>query len=352
VLQLSEKKKAIFQSFVSRLYAQPLDGAILRGCLEEACRLADTDYSSVMTFLPGKADKPLLFASITPPDFLPLYFSLAKQDYLLDRLIKTNRQYVVGRHEDYTLRQNKEFMTLVQRARPITDMVYTPLIIKGNLHGFWSMAPAGRKGPFYSDRQLAMIDFLHFFLHDAVKRHIENPPDGAQVAYLSPNGDILSAGRRIGALLMGYMGRNRFIPENLASHSPAFTLLRAFRAFVADPYNPATRRVAIAGPKGSLVFRFELMRTARLEDFIPDVPYVRLVLEDADSEPCLRDIPERFNLSRRKRDIVRCIFRGLSNKAIAKELRIEESTVKRHTHSIYEKTGLRSRVELITRLYL
>jgi len=48
--------------------------------------------------------------------------------------------------------------------------------------------------------------------------------------------------------------------------------------------------------------------------------------------------------------VVRGIYQAQSNKVIAFSLGIDESTVKRHTHNIYEKTGLRSRVELVQNL--
>jgi len=35
------------------------------------------------------------------------------------------------------------------------------------------------------------------------------------------------------------------------------------------------------------------------------------------------------------------------NKEIAQELGVDESTIKRHTHNIFEKTGFHSRVELV-----
>jgi hypothetical protein len=39
--------------------------------------------------------------------------------------------------------------------------------------------------------------------------------------------------------------------------------------------------------------------------------------------------------------------RGLSNRLIARELRISEATVKRHTANIYPKIGVRSRNEAV-----
>jgi DNA-binding CsgD family transcriptional regulator len=44
------------------------------------------------------------------------------------------------------------------------------------------------------------------------------------------------------------------------------------------------------------------------------------------------------------------VLRGLSTRAIAEELAIAPSTVQAHLTSIFGKTGLRSRRELVNRL--
>jgi DNA-binding NarL/FixJ family response regulator len=54
----------------------------------------------------------------------------------------------------------------------------------------------------------------------------------------------------------------------------------------------------------------------------------------------------RFNLTMRERDIVRAIVAGQSNKDIADRLRLSTQTVKHHLTSIFDKTGVSSRLEL------
>jgi DNA-binding CsgD family transcriptional regulator len=55
----------------------------------------------------------------------------------------------------------------------------------------------------------------------------------------------------------------------------------------------------------------------------------------------------KYDVSPRETDIVREICNGLSNKEISDKLFISLQTVKDHTHRIYTKTNLRSRVQLI-----
>jgi DNA-binding CsgD family transcriptional regulator len=59
------------------------------------------------------------------------------------------------------------------------------------------------------------------------------------------------------------------------------------------------------------------------------------------------DFCKRFEVSPRETDIVREICNGLSNKEISEKLFISLQTVKDHSHRIYIKTNVKSRVQLI-----
>jgi DNA-binding NarL/FixJ family response regulator len=54
----------------------------------------------------------------------------------------------------------------------------------------------------------------------------------------------------------------------------------------------------------------------------------------------------RTELSERERQITLLIARGLKNKEIASSMLITEQTVKNHIHNVFEKLGVRDRLEL------
>jgi DNA-binding NarL/FixJ family response regulator len=61
--------------------------------------------------------------------------------------------------------------------------------------------------------------------------------------------------------------------------------------------------------------------------------------------------PDNGALTRREHEIVSLMTQGLSNKEIARQLRIQNATVKNHIHSILAKLHVRRRGEVAARIY-
>jgi DNA-binding NarL/FixJ family response regulator len=57
----------------------------------------------------------------------------------------------------------------------------------------------------------------------------------------------------------------------------------------------------------------------------------------------------RFNLTRRERELMELLVRGLSNGRIADELVLTEKTVKNHLNHVYAKLGVSHRAEAVAR---
>ncbi len=79
----------------------------------------------------------------------------------------------------------------------------------------------------------------------------------------------------------------------------------------------------------------------------------RDIPEKTDAVPWIEvtEVPEetavRFELTLRERELVPYIARGLANKQIAAELGISAATVRTHIYNLFQKTGAKSRIELL-----
>jgi DNA-binding CsgD family transcriptional regulator len=74
---------------------------------------------------------------------------------------------------------------------------------------------------------------------------------------------------------------------------------------------------------------------------------LNLFPDETKKEISFEEFCKKFEVSPRETDIVREICNGLSNKEISEKLFITLQTVKDHTHRIYIKTNVKSRVQLI-----
>jgi len=66
-----------------------------------------------------------------------------------------------------------------------------------------------------------------------------------------------------------------------------------------------------------------------------------------DYEERLRKFFEKYGITSREEEILRLILKGMSNREIEKKLFISENTVRNHVYNIYQKLGVKNRLELI-----
>jgi DNA-binding CsgD family transcriptional regulator len=60
---------------------------------------------------------------------------------------------------------------------------------------------------------------------------------------------------------------------------------------------------------------------------------------------------EAYGLTQRELDVTRAIARGLGTAEMAKHLFISQHTVRDHVKSVFEKTGVSSRGELVAKVF-
>ena len=76
-----------------------------------------------------------------------------------------------------------------------------------------------------------------------------------------------------------------------------------------------------------------------------------IIIEPTKPEELLPFSMTAYGLSPREEEIVKFVVRGLPTARISRTLFISEHTVNNHLRSVFEKVGVRSRGELVKRLF-
>ena len=108
-----------------------------------------------------------------------------------------------------------------------------------------------------------------------------------------------------------------------------------------------------SGASGYLLKNIEMeelvsaIRRAASGDSVVSPQMTAKLIQGVREQPRVSDkLVERDRFSPRERDILSCLARGESNKEIARELDLAESTVKIHVQNIFKKLGVTSRVQV------
>jgi DNA-binding CsgD family transcriptional regulator len=124
----------------------------------------------------------------------------------------------------------------------------------------------------------------------------------------------------------------------------AVLALAAFARGHATP-EPAADVVAVPAPNGWITLHASLPEGA-------GSGRVAIVLERSASPQTTTLRLEAHGVTAREREIAALLARGLSNAEIAAELVLSPYTVQDHVRSLFEKTGVGSRQELVARIFL
>jgi DNA-binding CsgD family transcriptional regulator len=80
-------------------------------------------------------------------------------------------------------------------------------------------------------------------------------------------------------------------------------------------------------------------------------PQTVIIIEPTKPEELLPFSMSAYGLSPREEELVKLVVRGLTTARISRTLYISEHTVQNHLRSVFEKVGVRSRGELVKRLF-
>ena len=92
-----------------------------------------------------------------------------------------------------------------------------------------------------------------------------------------------------------------------------------------------------------------VLHGARLVD--SGEPRIAVIIEPAHPARIYPLLVSAYRLTDREQDVTRLVLQGVSTAQIADELVVSTHTVQQHLKSVFDKTGVRSRRELVARIF-
>jgi DNA-binding CsgD family transcriptional regulator len=350
-MHLSDDRLRLVHDLIANLYSRLFDEALVLDTAQSVCELVDAQYFSLVQFQSRNRSR-LSIVSNNPPEYIPIYLSVWKKDFIIESVIARGWECVLTRIPDYDRPEHQEFIKTVQYARPISDLIYVPIRIDSVIYGHWSLARTGLQSPCFTEDELALFRFITSFLNDTLERPLFLPPIEDDIAYLDYDGRIVGSGNRIQEVFDTLFGHGH-IDEAGTGGELWRVFGRRYRNFLHRPMKIGMDKLDLRVRGRQFLFSFNLIRTGIVPMKQKDSPHATARLLETSLKSTVAVPAEQavasghFEFSRLEHEVLNGIFRGKTNKEIEQSLGIDESTVKRYTHNIYEKTGFRSHVELV-----
>lgn len=347
------EKEILLENTIRNLFTRKFDDSLLADTAEASSALIDGHYFTFCQFGDSRGEKPL-FISNNPPDFVPVYLSVMEYDFLTNAVVERGKEYVLRRNPEFHAPENRRFIRPLQDSRPISDIIFEPISIRGGIRGYCALGRAGLHSAWYSDSEVELFRFVASFIKDAFVRSMIPEPDSDDIAYLDFEGNFLSSGERIADICEELFEWEKSLRSENAKYNAEVFGIR-FARFMLGEKTVGIERLKLCSGRKEFHFVLERLQDPPLLERCRGPCATLRWLDrpfDAYAEPTLDfdRLSSVFGITLREFQVIRGIFQAKSNKTIAYELHVDESTVKRHTHNIYEKTGFKTRVELVQHL--
>lgn len=336
---ISDDKIEKTREIIRSLYTLPCSASSIALELAALQSLINADYNAVL-ILPSAQQKDATILSNNPSGYIDVYKTVIHEDFLMEAIIEKNSAYIMARDPSFNIPEHMHFIDTVQQSRPISDIMYMPIRTNKALFGHFAIGRAGLSSPFFSDEEVNLFLFIAPFIADFLAHSLDLGPPPEFGAYVDYQGNAVVAGARFRKLGL----------VNAALYSLIQT---AYLRFLHGQLEPGMNQLSLSVGSKTYSVHFSLLPATDLRTQSTGIPFASVDI----LEPLMPDVSEKpftsikwldpYGLTLREKQVVEELYRGLSNKSIALKLGVDESTIKRHTHNIYEKTGFGSRVELL-----
>jgi DNA-binding CsgD family transcriptional regulator len=338
------------REFIRIAQSRPINRECIHDLFRPLLATFSSEYAAVL-LLPNRYVRDPVFISNNPPEFLHAYLPLLKKDFLMSNLVETTGITLLSSFSPDYLADNEEFCTAVQKIRPVSDICYVPLMINGYLAGYLAIGRAGIHSPGYKRDELEVFTWLTGFLIEGYCRTLGGEPISDERALLDAAARVVQQGSLIGDAFNELFG-------SAARENPACGTNMNSLSFT-NWYNGNLFGTASPGDlmlrKGHRTYRFgfRLLNADPMRIYFPHEPQGEIILKRGTNSGGLLKIEryaDLYGLTIREEEMIRSIYRGMTNKEIAAYHRISPETVKRHIYNIFAKCGVRSRTQLVMKL--
>lgn len=283
---------------------------------------------------------------------------LAEHEYVLDDVNKFSYLARSGYRAGALSRATHGNLLLSARARdasaiaaPIGDELRAAFVVDG---AYWGGGDFIREpgGAWYTDEEVRFLASLSSHFGEGFRRAIIRPQiqledatdDAPGVVVLGPDGGEVS----ITAQAERWIGELVEDPPPAHAHEARAVQVVAARArhgaSDGEPDLPARVRTQTRGGRWLLLYATPL--SGALAD------QVAVIIQPAAPHDVAPLIASAYRLTERERGVTELCLKGLSTKQIAAALHLSAYTVQDHLKSIFDKTGVRSRAELLGQVFL
>jgi DNA-binding CsgD family transcriptional regulator len=249
------------------------------------------------------------------------------------------------------VRQSQRVRELVQSRLGCTDELRVIAMTSNQLWGGMAMFRDDHSMP-YSEDEVHFVSSLSAFLARglrvgllsrlAAERSVSSAANGPAVLVFETDGQLREAS-------VGAMNRlTEVVPDVQAPGSSAVvaSLIAAARRYAAGVTDvlPSSR---VRGSGGE----WAVLHASPLSTAAGTATSIVVTIEEARPPEIVPLVVAAFGLTPRERDVTQLVLQGLETREIATTLRLSPLTVQDHLKSIFSKTGIGSRRELVARVF-
>lgn len=303
--------------------------------------------------LVGRSGEVLHVRSDAPTNFLLEYEDYGRDDDPVLQFVLRHRRPIDSRRAARKDVWENSGACSALGGAGLSHSLQAPLVASGRVIGTINFARS-KEMPEFSDTDLSSAQLISELLAMAIERARRFEDTGNRTTVMERALNQVPQALIVTDLNARVLFRNRsacdaeLVDGHHPSPPPNRNSVEASLVEAIAQFGTNGKRVHIRSFKDSSSQKHRIVKTYRLRD--AQGAAVTLVFDRAD-QSADQKLPAWDALSRREQQIAQLVSEGLTTKQIAERAFISENTAKQHLKQVFAKTDVRSRAELVRRMW-